>query len=417
MTIRCTNLDIRIKKTSKTILSGVNLEAKEDAITLVVGNSGSGKSLLCMALSGFSNYGKGNIEVLDKKRCVQVDLGETIFILPTPSILFDGLTVKENIDFYICEHEIITKHLLNTFGFGEKFLSKSPLKLSQGERKIISFLIAIYSNKPIVFLDEPFADIDIENIQKCIEILKKLRKTLIIFDHENDKYNEIYSKLYEIHDKKVEFAEERNVSFKVDKLEEKNDVKSNKKLFYYFKILLFKKRFIFSDILLAVFSAFSAIFLNLLLNVSFLNVDFSLINDKNSLLYSYLAFFLIILFIFVTSKIIFLIFRDKAYLKDTSLLAIRDKKRSELFLFISLSQLVSFAAYLILYFSLFYYFSFEFPFLLNGNFYSLVDYEHYLPLSCFLSFLVLSAVFVIFIVISFLFNLFKRKKNLQLEEN
>ena len=216
---------------------------------------------------------------------------------------------------------------------------------------------------------------------------------------------------------KVELVEEINASFQTDKIEEKDDVKSNKELFYYFKILLFKKRFIFSDILLGVFSAFSSIFLNLLLNISFLDVDVSLTNDKNSLLYSYLAFFLIILFIFVTTKIIFLIFWGKAYLKEVSLLEIRCKKRSELFLFLSLSEFISFIAYIILYFSLFYYFSFEFPLLLNGNFYSLVDYEHYLPLSCFLSFLVLSALFVIFIVISFLFNLLKRKKNLQLEEN
>ena len=417
MTIKCTNFDIKIKKTGKTILFNVNLETDENAKTLVVGNSGSGKSLLCMVLSGFSNFGKGNIEIFNNGVCANSDVGNFIFVLPTPSILFDSLTVKENIDFYICEHKIITNHLLTTFGFDKNFLSKSSLKLSQGERKIVSFLIAIFSNKPIVFLDEPFADIDIDNVQKCIEILKKVRKTLIIFDHEKDKYNEIYSKLYEIRGKKVEFVEERNVSFKVDELEEKNNVKSNKKLLYYFKILLFKKRFIFSDILLGVFSAFSSIFLNLLLNISFLDVDVSLTNDKNSLLYSYLAFFLIILFIFVTTKIIFLIFWGKAFLKEVSLLEIRCKKRSELFLFLSLSQFISFIAYIILYFSLFHYFSFEFPFLLNGNFYSLVDYEHYLPLSCFLSFLVLSALFVIFIVISFLFNLLKRKKNLQLEEN
>lgn len=417
MTIKCTNFDIKIKKTGKTILSNVNLETDENAKTLVVGNSGSGKSLLCMVLSGFSNFGKGNIEIFDNGVYANSDVGNFIFVLPTPSILFDSLTVKENIDFYICKHKIITNHLLNTFGFDKNFLSKSSLKLSQGERKIVSFLIAIFSNKPIVFLDEPFADIDIDNVQKCTKILKKIRKTLIIFDHEKDKYNEIYSKLYEIHDKKVEIVEERNASFQADKIEEKDDVKSNKEFFYYFKILLFKKRFIFSDILLAVFSAFSSIFLNLLLNISFLDVDSSLINDKNNLLYSYLAFFLIILFIFVATKIIFLIFWGKAYLKDIFLLEIRDKKRSELFLFISSSQFISFIAYLILYFSLFYYFSFDFPFLLNGNFYSLVDYENYLPLSCFLSFLVLSAVFVIFIVISFLFNLLKRKKNLQLEEN
>ena len=417
MIISSTNLDIRIKKTSKTILSGVNLEAKKDAITLVIGNSGSGKTLLCMSLSRFSNCSNGNVEISDKNKFTRNDLNESVFLLPTPSILFDALTIKENIDFYDCGNKIIVNHLLYAFNFNDNFLSKLPSKLSQGERKIVSFLIAIYSSKPIVFLDEPFADIDIENVQKCIEILKKVRKTLIIFDHEKDKYNEIYSKLYEIRGKKVEFVEERNVSFKVDELEEKNNVKSNKKLLYYFKILLFKKRFIFSDILLGVFSAFSSIFLNLLLNISFLDVDVSLTNDKNSLLYSYLAFFLIILFIFVTTKIIFLIFWGKAFLKEVSLLEIRCKKISELFLFLSLSQFISFIAYIILYFSLFHYFSFEFPFLLNGNFYSLVDYEHYLPLSCFLSFLVLSALFVIFIVISFLFNLLKRKKNLQLEEN
>ena len=145
MTIKCTNFDIKIKKTGKTILSNVNLETDENAKTWVVGNSGSGKSLLCMVLSGFSNFGKGNIEIFDNGVYANSDVGNFIFVLPTPSILFDSLTVKENIDFYICKHKIITNHLLNTFGFDKNFLSKSSLKLSQGERKIVSFLIAIFS--------------------------------------------------------------------------------------------------------------------------------------------------------------------------------------------------------------------------------------------------------------------------------
>ena len=418
MLLECKNLNIVFKKRkfSNEIIKNVNFASVPNEITLIIGSSGSGKSLLFSHFAGLVEQ-KGEIKVFDELSGEYLNVRDVLFCLPTTSILFETLTVKENIEFYICDREKISKTLKNLFNFSENLLSKYPNKLSQGERKIVSFLIAFYSNKEIILVDEAYADIDKENIEKLNSLLLTSNKSFIIFDHEKGSYDGNYSKLYEINNKGLNLVEERTSKEKRIKENCKFSKKNDIHFFYILKLILSKKRFLLNDFLTAVLAALMGLTTNLLINLSFLSVEENFITDKLNLFNTYLGFCLGFAGFFILFSIIFKIFWTKAYRKEINLLKIRNNKKSEYFVFCALNEIISFFFFSVLFFSLLYFFDFRLTFLLNENFYSSVNFRDFLLASSVISIFAVGFIYFVFVLFIYLFNFEKKHTNFFLEEN
>ena len=416
MKLFASNINIFIKKRKKELLLFCQtFETKENGITLVLGRSGTGKTLLSLALSGTTS---NNVYIKDGDKLTKINKGSSIFYAPTTSLLHDSLNLLENISFYSSNKDKIVESLINDFSFDNTFLHKSPKKMSQGERKIISFLIAIFSDKKIILLDEPFADIDKANKKICIKLLKKSNKTILIFDHEDINYLDLCARKYIIENKKLILKEDNHFASPLDK-ENVNEVSHTKhnNIFNLFKIALCKKRFYISSFIEGALAGITFLIFTLFINLTSINLseDFSLMKDN--LYLTYLITFLICLGLLLLFKIVFSTFYLKSYKTTLNLFILERVKKSRCLLFILISQIPFLISFLITYFSLFYLFLFKLPFLLNGTFYQASNYQSNLIAPTLLSLICLFVFTFLFIVLLTFIRFTLKKKNFALEEN
>lgn len=185
--IKITNSKIVFKDASvivngERILTDLNFSIDPNDKILIVGSTGSGKSILVKTLVGFYDY-EGSITIggyevrdLNKK-----NIRDTICLLLQDSYLFSK-TIAENIKIlmpYMSDEEMIT--LSKEFAFHddvEKFnkkyesmLGKNGLTLSKGQRQRLVLIRAFTKLKPIMIFDDSFSAIDKINKKTIVDNL------------------------------------------------------------------------------------------------------------------------------------------------------------------------------------------------------------------------------------------------------
>lgn len=181
----------------KQVLFDVSLEIPKNKITLLVGSNGSGKSTLLKAVYGivkpWNNDAKivfNNEDITGHKTSDMIKKG--ILYIPQKDGLFEDLSVKENIE--ISGMQTLEKDELK-IGLNKVFeqipglkelLYRKCNKLSGGERKQVSFAMALINQPKLIMFDEPLAGVSPRNqglIVSLIEGIKNSQVTLLIVEH------------------------------------------------------------------------------------------------------------------------------------------------------------------------------------------------------------------------------------------
>lgn len=179
------------------VLKDIDITFKENAVTAIVGSSGSGKSTIANLIMGFWRTSQGSITIggndIDKMN--EKDLSKIVSIVQQEVFLYNA-SIAENIrigrgDASLDEimeaakkariHDMVIS-LPNGY---DTIVGESGSKLSGGEKQRISLARIILKNAPIIILDEATAAIDPYNehlIQEAINNLSK-NKTLIVISH------------------------------------------------------------------------------------------------------------------------------------------------------------------------------------------------------------------------------------------
>jgi phospholipid/cholesterol/gamma-HCH transport system ATP-binding protein len=183
------------------VLTDVSLKLFDGENLVVVGKSGTGKSVLIKCIVGLLNSDGGTINVFQKKvselsRMEFGELRQKIGFLFQSGALYDSMTVKENLEFplrrirkNLTEPEIREKinEVLENVGLIE-VLNKMPSQLSGGMRKRISLARSIIVDPMIMLYDEPTTGLDpvtSDEISSLINDVKKKYKTSsIIITHD-----------------------------------------------------------------------------------------------------------------------------------------------------------------------------------------------------------------------------------------
>ena len=182
------------------VLQDISVKFETGKVNLIIGASGSGKSVLSKCIVGLHTTDSGSIEFAGK------DFGKMSFLekketrreigmLFQGSALFDSLTVEENIQFPLEMHSKQTKkEILNRVNFClERVNLKNvnhlyPAELSGGMMKRVGIARAIALNPKYLFCDEPnsgldpFTGIVIDNLIQ--EITKEYNITTIVITHD-----------------------------------------------------------------------------------------------------------------------------------------------------------------------------------------------------------------------------------------
>ncbi len=172
------------------VLNGVNLELRRGETTVIIGESGSGKSVLLNHIVRLLKPDSGEVYFHDQRID---DLPERELAVLRPrfgflfqlSALFDSLSVAQNVAFPIVEHtkkgrtevDEIVRHKLGMVGL-DGLQDKWPAQLSGGQKKRVALARAIALDPEIVLYDEPTTGLDPPRADEINELILKLKREL-----------------------------------------------------------------------------------------------------------------------------------------------------------------------------------------------------------------------------------------------
>lgn len=186
---------------SQEVLKNVSLKLFNGENLVVLGKSGTGKSVLIKCIVGLLRSFEGTITVFEKDVTLlnSKELGELrqkIGFLFQSGALYDSMTVKENLEFPLrrikkdlTEKQIAEKvnEVLENVGLADA-LDKMPSQLSGGMRKRISLARSIIVDPLIMLYDEPTTGLDpvtSDEISTLInQVQKKYKTSSIIITHD-----------------------------------------------------------------------------------------------------------------------------------------------------------------------------------------------------------------------------------------
>lgn len=172
---------------SKKVLQGINLHIPKGESTVIIGGSGSGKSVLIKHIIGLLKPDSGRV-VVDGQVVGDLDeddlneFRKKFGMLFQGGALFDSLTVGENVGFALKEHTTLTDaqvgsrvgECLEMVGLGNGGVERlMPSELSGGMKKRVGLARAIAMNPQIILFDEPTTGLDpITSVTIDAEIIK-----------------------------------------------------------------------------------------------------------------------------------------------------------------------------------------------------------------------------------------------------
>lgn len=193
-------IDVRKRFGRQEVLKGVNLSIFEGKTTVIVGESGVGKSLIIKHILGLIKPDSGKILVYGKdinkiSKKELKDIRSHFGVLFQNAALFDSMTVFDNVALPLRERtnaseEEIKKivneklELMDMEGSNDKY----PAQLSGGMRKRVGLARALALNPPIIFFDEPTTGLDVAKSNEIYRVFfrtqTKLGYTAVIVSHD-----------------------------------------------------------------------------------------------------------------------------------------------------------------------------------------------------------------------------------------
>ncbi len=200
------------------VLRGVSLEVPQGRSLVVIGGSGTGKSVLLKCILGLVPPDAGLIEIDG----MDVTLGEREAFLARFGMLFQGgalfdsMRVWENVAFRLLRGpgrrgrdaaRAIALEKLRRVGLGERVADLYPAELSGGMQKRVSLARAIAADPEIIFFDEPTAGLDpiMSGVINALirEIVREMGVTAITITHDMGSVRAIADEVALLHDGRI----------------------------------------------------------------------------------------------------------------------------------------------------------------------------------------------------------------------
>ncbi len=201
------------------VLNGVNLKIERGKTTVILGESGMGKSVLLKHMVLLLRPDRGKVFYEDqcltklserKLAPIRTNFG----FLFQGGALFDSMTAGENVAFPLREHtnyddetiNEIVHEKLKLVGL-ENFASRMPGQLSGGQKKRIALARAIVLNPKVILSDEPTTGLDPVTADTINDLILKmqhrLKATSIVVTHDMASANKVADRMVMLHEGRI----------------------------------------------------------------------------------------------------------------------------------------------------------------------------------------------------------------------
>jgi len=203
------------------VLDHIDLAVNEGETLVVIGASGSGKSVMLKIIVGLLEPDEGHVwfdgkDITDLSERQWIPIRQQFGFVFQQGALFDSMTVEDNIAFPLTEHtnkskdEIarIVRDKLGMVGLPET-AKKMPAQLSGGQKKRIALARAIALGPRIILYDEPTTGLDPIRSDVINELILKLRRemgvTSIVVTHDMNSAFKVADRIVMLHKGKFIF--------------------------------------------------------------------------------------------------------------------------------------------------------------------------------------------------------------------
>lgn len=195
------------------VLNDFNLNLFKGENLVIMGRSGSGKSVLIKCIVGLIFPDSGSITIMGKDitKISHSDLNKIrteIGFLFQGSALYDSMTVRENLEFPLRRHmnkfkneieiDELVQEVLKDVGLLHT-IDLMPAELSGGMKKRVALARALILKPKIILYDEPTSGLDPITANEILELMKAIQKrhntTSIIITHDRDCANSISNRV------------------------------------------------------------------------------------------------------------------------------------------------------------------------------------------------------------------------------
>lgn len=204
----------------KVVLDGVDLDLYKGESLVVIGGSGTGKSVLIKCIQGLLTPDSGSIqiddvEIVQKNPQIIEGMHSKMGMLFQGGALFDSLNVWQNVAFDLIQNRGISKKeakivavkVLRQVGLAADIADLYPSELSGGMQKRVGLARAVITRPEIIFFDEPTTGLDpimadvINDL--IIESAKDLGATTLTITHDMTSARKIADKIAMLYQGKI----------------------------------------------------------------------------------------------------------------------------------------------------------------------------------------------------------------------
>jgi phospholipid/cholesterol/gamma-HCH transport system ATP-binding protein len=186
------------------VLNGFNMHLNEGENLVIMGKSGSGKSVMIKCLIGLERADEGSIEIMGQdistlERTALDELRTEIGFLFQGSALYDSMTVRENLEFPLRRHTKKFGVLKDTTPLVLEALENvsladaidlMPVELSGGMKRRIALARTLILQPKIILYDEPTTGLDPITSKEILILMKSIQEkyntSAIIITHDVD---------------------------------------------------------------------------------------------------------------------------------------------------------------------------------------------------------------------------------------
>ena len=180
------------------MLKGIDFEVNAGEIFVIMGPSGSGKSVLLRQLIGLEEPDTGEVFIEGQPiQSPDIPSRYRVAMVFQSGALLTSMTVAENVGFYLTEHQlkspdeiakIVAKDLVQVGLRGTE--NKMPDELSGGMRKRVAIARALAVEPQLIFYDEPTSELDpvsaVSIAEEIVKLNERIHATTLVVSHDRD---------------------------------------------------------------------------------------------------------------------------------------------------------------------------------------------------------------------------------------